>query len=145
MKSDTSLRALVCDVMNLSITASKVSNVFQCKNKSDSNKKPFFLTLSHFYIAWFCQKFPLVKIDGIPSNVLQIFMNMQRTREASRDLHNFISSVNRLQSIFIQHGFFVGIHNYTFSYTILPVCRRIYCCKDESIHIIKQAFDILSQ
>ena len=53
--SPTSLRIFLAlsAALNLRITASDVSNVFQSTNRFNKNRKPLYLTCPPYYLSWF--------------------------------------------------------------------------------------------
>ena len=72
----------------LSLSVHDIGNAFQGTPREDTkDSPPIYITMPPYYMRWFKKRFPKVKIDDDEQYVLQMFSNMQGTKNASRDFN----------------------------------------------------------
>ena len=71
-----------------------VHNAFQCTPLHENDKSPpIYVTMPPLYIKWFLKSHPNFQLDLKEKYVLQMFMNMQGNRQASRGFYKLLSKM----------------------------------------------------
>ena len=78
-----------------------VHNAFQYKPLAENKiSPPIYLTMPPLYTKWFQKIHPNYKLDPKEKYVLQMFMNMQGNKQASRDFYKLLSKMLATIGIF---------------------------------------------
>ena len=78
----------------LILTVHDIGNAFQGTPREESKESPpIYITMPPYYLKWFTKSFPKVEIDEKETYVLQMFSNMQGTKNASRDFNILITKI----------------------------------------------------
>ena len=79
---------------HLILTVHDIGNAFQGTPREESkDSPPIYITTPPYYMKWFRKSFPKVEIDEKETYVLQMFSNMQGTKNASRDFNVLITKI----------------------------------------------------
>ena len=92
----SSLRMILCiaSVFFLPIYMIDVHNAFQCTPLPENkNSPPVYVTMPPYYIKWFIKSHPNYILDEKEKYVLQMFMNMQGNKQASRGFFKLLSKM----------------------------------------------------
>ena len=92
----SSFRILLClsAVMHLTVHMLDVHNAFQCTPLPENEKSPpIYVTLPPLYIRWFLKSHPNFQLDANEKYVLQMFMNMQGNKQASRGFYKLLAKM----------------------------------------------------
>ena len=84
----------ICAKCMLTLSVHDIGNAFQGTPREETKETPpIYITMPPYYMQWFKKSFPKVKIDDNEKYVLQMFSNMQGTKNASRDFNILITKI----------------------------------------------------
>ena len=92
----SSLRIILClsSVFGLVLYMLDVHNAFQCRPLPENEKSPpIYVTMPPLYLKWFQKSHPKYELDPKEKYVLQMFMNMQGNKQASRGFYKLLTKM----------------------------------------------------
>ena len=98
-----SLRILLClsSVLGLIIYMLDVHNAFQCTPLAENESSPpIYVTMPPLYLRWFLKSHPNFQLDEKEKYVLQMFMNMQGNKQASRGFYKLLAKMLATMGLF---------------------------------------------
>ena len=106
-----------------------------------------------YYFKWFQKSFPKVKLDEKETYVLQMFSNMQGTKNASRDFNILITKMFATIELYptsVDSGIYVMAKNKNLLILVIQTDDLLIASNDESlrdlvINTLQKGFQVTSQ
>ena len=152
----SSLRIILCvaSVFGLQIYMLDVHNAFQCTPLAENEKSPpIYVTMPPLYIKWFMKSHPNFQLDQNEKYVLQMFMNMQGNKQASRGLYKLLTKMFATIGLFplsVDSAIFAmsrrsNIIIVSVQTDDLLLATNSVDLKDEVLHTLLSAFKVTTQ
>ena len=138
----------------LVLTIHDIGNAFQGTPREESKESPpIYITMPPYYMQWFKKSFPKVKIDDKETYVLQMFSNMQGTKNASRDFNILITKIFATINLFptsVDSGMYVMSKNNKILILAIQTDDLLIATDDSKLRelvitTLQQAFQVTSQ
>ena len=138
----------------LKLTVHDIGNAFQGTPRDETKETPpIYITMPPYYLQWFKKSFPKVKLDDKEKYVLQMFANMQGTKNASRDFNVLITKMFAAINLFptsVDSGIYVMSKNKNLLILAIQTDDLLIATNDESLRelvitTLEKGFQVTSQ